>query len=277
MSVRHSLWGAAIVGLFSLTACGSESSSSDSTDSSPTTSAESGADDTTTIASPPATDPAPVDTTAAPSDPPITDPSALAQAKVQAALDTLPADWLGSIANDLGAEGDEGDDIVFAACLTPDDYNLDNLDADSAASWELDATGPAAGSPFGGPQASVEARVFADEAVASDAYAVLEKILGTDEGRECLAKEVPGQLALDAPAGTTFEGRVEGTTIEGADVGARLIVTFNTEGFVGEIYVDLVAARYGTTCTIFSTFISFVVPVDQVVASAMFTAALAAD
>lgn len=212
-----------------------------------------------------------------PTDTPTTDPNALAEAKVQAALDTLPIDWLGSIASDLGEEGESGDDIVFSACLGADDYNLDNLDADSAASWELDAEGPPAGSPFGGPQATVEARVFAAEATATDAYAVLEKVLGTDEGRECLANEVPGQLAADAPAGTTLEGRVEGTTIEGADVGARLIVTYNTAGVTGEIYVDLVAARDGTATTLFATFISFGVPVDQLVASAMFTAALAAS
>ncbi|MEQ1874219.1 MAG: hypothetical protein ABL953_10875 [Ilumatobacteraceae bacterium] len=211
-----------------------------------------------------------------PTDAPSSDADTLAEAKVQAALDSLPIDWTGTIASDLGEEGESGEDIVFAACLSPDEYNLDNLDLDSAASWELDAEGPPDGSPFGGAQASVEARVFAAEATATDAYAVLERILGTDEGRECLANEVPGQLAADAPAGTTLEGRVEGTTIEGADVGARLIVTFNGGGLAGEFYVDFVAARYESTTTIFAVFISFAAPVDQLVASAMFTAALAA-
>jgi hypothetical protein len=265
-----------VVSGFLLTACSSDSSSK-ATDEPGQTTTAAGAGETTTIAGSPATEPAPADTIGAPSDTPTDGPNALAQAKVQAALDTLPADWLGTIASDLGAEGDEGDDIVFSGCLGPDDYNLDNLDADSTASWELDAEGPAAGSPFGGPQATVEARVFAAEATATDAYAVLEKILGTDDGRNCLASEAPGQLAVDAPAGTTFEARVEGTTVEGADVGVRLIVTFNTEGLIGEIYVDLVAARFGPTCTVFATFISFAAPVDQTIASAMFTAALAAE
>lgn len=209
-----------------------------------------------------------------PTDAPSVDADALAEAKVQAALDTLPADWVGTIASDLGEEGLEGDDIVFSPCLGPDDYNLDNLDPDSAASWELDAEGPDIGAPTDGQKASVEARVFADEATAADAYAVLEKILGTDEGRECLANEVPGQLAADAPADAVFEGRVEGTTIEGADVGVRLILSFDSAGFAGEIYFDLVAARDGQT-TIFATFTSFAAPIDQAVASAMVTAALA--
>lgn len=214
---------------------------------------------------------------ASPTDAPSADADALAQAKVQAALDTLPIDWSGTIADDLGSEGSSSEDIVFIACLTPEDYDLDNLDIDSAAVWELDAQGPATGSPFGGTQASLEARIFADAAVATDAYAVLERVLGTDEGRECLAREAPARLAFDVPEGTTLESRVEATTIEGADVGARLIVTFNAGGVAGEIYIDLVAATCGDECTLFATFASFIVPVDQAVAGAMVTAALSAN
>lgn len=272
MSRRIALRMAVVAG-FVLTGCASGSSSSSSDGASAPTITPA-ADDATTVPGSTDTGSVPADTADQSSETPL-DPEALAIATVQAALDTLPVDWAGTIASDLGEEGDEGDDIVFAACLAPDDYNLDNLDPDSAASWELDALGPASGSPFGGPQASLEARVFADAAVADAGYAVLERVLGTDEGRECLANEVPGQLVADAPEGTVFDSRVEGTTIEGADVGARIVVTFTTAGITGEIFVDLVALYDDATRTIFATFTGFGVPVDQAVASAMFTAAVA--
>jgi hypothetical protein len=218
-------------------------------------------------------EPDPTTTSAAPSP---ADPEAIAQAKVQAALDTLPDTWQGSIASDLGEEGDSGDDIVFAPCLEPGDYDLDNLDADSAASWELDAEGPNPGSPIGGQQASLEGRVFAEVSTAASAFAVLERVLGTDEGRACLAAQVPGQLAEGAPADAQIDARVEGPAIEGADVGARLVFTFSAGGFSGEIFVDLVASHPHDSCTVFASFVSFGTPVDPVVASAMFNAAVEA-
>lgn len=205
---------------------------------------------------------------------PAREPGAEAEARVQAALDSLPVEWSGTIASDLGEEGNNSDDIVFVNCLTPADYDLDNLDLDSAASWELDATGPAA-SVMGGQRAALEARVFTDPGIAADAYAVLERIVGTDDGRECLEAEVPGQLAANAPADAVLDARVEGTTIEGADVGARIVVTFTSQGFSGEFYVDLVAAHPSASTTIFATFLSFGTPVDQEVASAAMLAALA--
>ncbi|MBI4882677.1 MAG: hypothetical protein HY826_01330 [Actinobacteria bacterium] len=265
VSTLNPLRVAAIVGACILAGCSSESSpSSSSQESIPI------ADATTTTAGPAAPS-APADTAA-----PISPADATAEARVQAALATLPADWAGTIASDLGDEGDSGGDIVFAACLAPGDYNLDNLDADSAASWELDAEGPPTGSPVGGQQATLEARVFADGVDVDGAYAVLEKVLGTDEGRACLAREVPGQLAAEAPEGTEFDARVEGTTIAGADVGARLVVGFVSGEVTGEFFVDLVAARPDEQGTIFATFVSFGVPVDQAVASAMLVAAIAA-
>lgn len=265
--MRHKSLVVAAVAALLLAACGNDSSSPSATDAPDTTDAsdtsDANGDATTTVAgsqdSVPASDARDADT--------------LAQAKVQAALDSLPLDWMGTIASDLGEEGDSADDIVFNPCLTADDYNLDNLDADSLASWELDAEGPAGTSPFGGAAASLEARVFADAATTDAAYAVLAKILGTDAGRECLVSQVPGQLAEDAPEGSSFDARVEGTTIQGVDVGARVIIAFSSEGFTGEFYLDLVAKKSEPNCTIFATFISFGVPVDQAVASAMFIAA----
>ena len=254
-------------------ACGDESSSSSNSSESIGGSTTPATDETATTTAPLDSVTAATDGVPATEAPTSGDADARAQRRVQAALDSLPADWLGTVASDLGEEGASGDDIVFSACLTATDYNLDNLDADSAASWELDAEGPETGTPFGGANASVEARVFKAETTADAAYAVLERILGTDEGRDCLAREAPGRLAVDAPEGTTLEGRVEGTTISGVDVGARLIVSFNGGGLAGEFYVDLVASKVDPTCTIFATFISFLVPVDQSVASAMFVAA----
>jgi hypothetical protein len=264
-SSTHRLFTAAVViGALALGACGDDSADSDASGGTQAvaTSAGQGAADTTAGGS----------GTTAPDSPPA-DADATAQARVQAALDTLPADWTGTIADDLGNEGNSADDIVFIDCLTPDDYNLDHIDWDSAASWELDATGPQV-SAFGEPQASLEARIFSNADAATAAYAVLERIVGTDDGRECLEEAVPGQLAADAPGEAQIDARVEGTTIEGADVGARIVISVTVQGMTTEVYVDLVAAHPDATGTIFATFVSFEAPLDQAVASAMMLAAI---
>lgn len=201
------------------------------------------------------------------------DAEAVAMAKAQAALDALPESWTGQIASDLGEEAPEGDDIVFFDCLDPDDYDLDDLDADSDASWEMDAQGPASDT-LGRPMASIEGRVFSADADVNTIFAVLEKVLGTDEGRGCLAEEVPGQLSTDMPEDVEFDLAVEGTTIEGADVGARLMANMSAGGLSFTFYIDMVATRVDERCTVFGTFWSFGEPVDQEAASAMFTAAV---
>ena len=76
------------------------------------------------------------------------------------------------------------------------------------------------------------------------------------------------------PPDAEIDATVEGPAIESAEVGARLVFTFNTSGFSGVIYVDLVASHPHGTCTVFATFVSFATPVDQPVASAMFNAAV---
>lgn len=261
-STRRLFTVALAVGALALGACGDDSAGSDTSGGSqaPATTAGGSADT------------AGGSDTAAPDTAP-GDRDTTAQARAQAALDSLPADWTGTIADDLGNEGNSADDIVFIDCLTPDDYDLDNIDLDSDASWELDATGPLV-SAFGEPQAALEARVFRDADTATAAYAVLERIVGTDDGRECLEIAVPGQLAADVPAEAQIDARVEGTTIEGADVGARIVISVTVQGMTTEVYIDLVAAHPAATDTIFATFISFEAPLDQAVASAMMLAAI---
>jgi len=268
-SNTHRLFSVAVVvGALALGACGNDSDDNDASDATQTvaTTADPGAADTTAGGS----------GTTAPGSAPATPPAdadATARARAQAALDSLPDDWTGTIADDIGNEGNSADDIVFIDCLTPDDYDLDNLDLDSLASWEVDATGPLV-SAFGAPQAALEARVFSDAATATAAYAVLERIVGTDDGRECLEQAVPGQLAADVPGEAQVDARVEGTTIEGADVGARIVISVTVQGMTTEVYVDLVAAHPDATGTIFATFVSFAAPLDQAVASAMMLAAI---
>lgn len=259
-SAHRRLTFAVLAGALALSACGDDSADSDASGGTqaPATTADPGAADTTPGGS----------ASTSPSD-----SGATARERVQAALDTIPADWTGTIADDMGAEGNSADDIVFIDCLTPQDYNLDHIDWDSTAVWELDATGPLV-SAFGAPRAALEARVFADAAAAAAAYAVLERIVGTDDGRECLAAAVPGQLAADVPAEAQIDARVEGTTIEGADVGARIVISVTVQGMTTAVYIDLVAARPDATDTIFATFVSFEAPLDQAVASAMMLAAL---
>lgn len=282
MSPRKLPQSLAIVAVLLIAACGDKSSSTSSTE---ITSAPISTEATGSTDAPGATDAPPPDTSAsAPRD-----PESIAQAKVQAALSVLPEGWVGTVSNDIGDDSDgsdgseylsEGslirDSIVFSPCLDAGDYDLDNLDADSAASWQLEVEGPEDPAQIAAASGGLEARVFAEGVDVDKIYAVLEKIIGSDAGRECLAREVPGWLAADAGPDAQFDARVEVTEVQGADVGTRLVVTFTTAGFTGDFFVDLVATHLPDRCTVFGTFVSFGTPFDQALASDMMLAAIAA-
>ena len=128
-------------------------------------------------------------------------------------------------------------------------------------------TAPISGTSPVPATASVESRVFTSEAVAAEAYAVLESVIGTDEGRQCIADAVFGALGEELPEGASVEYQVTATRIPAGDFGAAITYTIELQGQSLGVFVDLVAHRNGD-CTVFGTFQSFQEP---------FPAELAAD
>ena len=165
--------------------------------------------------------------------------------------------------------GDE--DVVFGPCTGPDDFNLDNLEAVSSGAKSAIVKDPANLGPFPGPEADIEVRVFHSEAVAAEAFLVLETVLGTQEGRECIAQQFLG--VVGAPEGTEFTIAVDAFDLPGADVGTRITIGFEAQGIDGNILVDQVAALDGDT-TIFASFMGFEAGFPPDVAADLFAAAL---
>ncbi len=178
-------------------------------DTTPTTSPPPTAAPTTP---PPATAAPATTTTAAPTTTSaavaLDDPTEIVEAKTAAVIAALPEGW--TFADDPDQEED-GDDFIFSECLDEDSFDLDLLDDVTAAVKETDIEGPADGSPFGGPMADIEARVFDDEATAIFAFATLQDTVGTEEGRDCLAVSVAEAFLSDSPVPVDEEPIVEVT------------------------------------------------------------------
>lgn len=171
----------------------------------------------------------------------------------QRAADAVEAPYTSSVKR----SEPEDNNIVFAECLDTNDFDLDQLDASTETSFDADTMLNAQ------TMGSLEVRAFASEEVAIEAFAALEKVLGTDAGRQCFARQVG--LSLGAPTQPTAEL----LEIEGAEVAARLTGQFGGSTFT----VDFAAARSGS-CTFFGSFQGLGEPFDATVISAMFLAAL---
>lgn len=205
---------------------------------------------------------------------PLTDADLLAASKVLAAFEALPEEWTGSTSNVLNGVSANSGSRLLSACLGPDDYDLDMLDAESAASLEMAAAGPPAVANAPAPTATVGARVFKDEVTADSAFATLTKLLSTNEGLDCLAEKAPRVLAGLTPPNATFAAEAQAATVEGAEIGARVLVKLVAGGAAADLYVDVVATQRGDLI-LFATFFSYQNPVDPAVASAVFAAAVA--
>ncbi len=232
----------------------------------PTTTMTTTTSTTTTTLAPTTTTTMPVTTTQASSD-----ADARVEARVNAVLAALPEGWDGFI--EPGFDED-GDDIAYEPCLGPDDFDLDDLDASSVAALQAEITGPLAGAGLlGPPEASIEARVFQSEAIAADAFATLEKVLGTDEGRECLADTVLTDISGGAPESAEFTLTVEGLEVTRADVAARMRFDFSQEGFAGSFIIDLAATR-DVDETVYAVFLAFDEEFPPELLEALFAAAV---
>jgi len=196
------------------------------------------------------------------------DAQALVDAKTAAAAAAAPDDWeVEEQENDSFEEAD----FTYEPCLGPDDFDLDALDPATLAVKEVRATAPSAQIPFGMTTAVVEARVFESADTAADVFAVIERIYGTDEGRQCMSEIVTALIGEEAPI-EAGEITVETLEVEGADVGARTTFTADIQGLDFAFTIDLVASRDGA-CTVVATFISFGEEFPADVADAMMSAA----
>ncbi len=230
------------------------------------------AETTTTTAETTTTVAAATTTTAATEAP--ADASALVAAKVDAAVAAAPADWTSTpVESDLGAAGS---DEIYGECTGPDAFDLADLADATAAIATVEINGvqdPT--SFFPPPSVSIEARVFESSEVAADAFAVLETVVGTDEGRNCLLDQFVSLIGEGSPDEAEFDVSVEAVEVPGADVGTRLNITASAEGITLGFVVDLVAALDGD-CTVYSTFFTFGEEIDPQVRDAIFAAAASA-
>lgn len=199
---------------------------------------------------------------------------AIVDAKVQAVLAAAPEGWTGALEPDPGGGVDDTDEI-YGPCAGEGAFDLTQLDARSLAIEQATVTAPAGsgGGLFPDPEADIEARVFESEEVAADAFAVLETVLGTEDGRDCIAGSFLDALSGDLPPGTEVDFSIDALDgVQGADVGARITFNLTVTGISASVFIDLVATRDGA-CTVYGTFFSFTEPIDLAIANQLFGAA----
>jgi hypothetical protein len=259
------------VAVFALLAAACSSTDSTSSTAPPTTTAApttapDSSTTTTTAAATTTTQAAPT-TTAAAATP--GDAQEIVDAKVLAFSAAAPDDW--DVSEQADDDFDE-EDFTYVSCLGADDFDLDELDETTLAVREMRASAPSGAIPFGSTSAILEARILESEQAAASVFSVIERIYGTDEGRQCMADVIAQEIGQDAP-GEFGEVTVEEYLVEGADVGARTTLTATSEGVSFSFTIDLVAHRDGA-CTVVATFISFGEPFPAGVADDLFSAAV---
>ena len=255
------------VAVFVLLAAACSSTDSASSTAPPTTAAAPELSTTaTTTAATTTTQVAPT-TTAAAATP--GDAQEIVDAKVMAFSEAAPDDW--DVSEQADDDFDEGD-FTYVSCLGADDFDLDELDEATLAVREMRASASGGAIPFGSTSGILEARVLESEEAAAAVFSVIERIYGTDEGRQCMADVITQEIGQDAPA-EFGEVTVEEYLVEGADVGARTTLTATGGGVSFSFTIDLVAHRDGA-CTVVATFISFGEPFPTDVADDLFSAAV---
>lgn len=257
------------VAVFALLAAACSSTDSTSSSAPPTTAPTTAPDTSTTTATVPATtttQAAPTTTAAAPTP---GDAQDIVDAKVLAFSEAAPDDW--DVSEQAGDDFDEGD-FTYVSCLGADDFDLDELDESTLAVREMRASASGGAIPFGSTSGILEARVLESEQAAASVFSVIERIYGTDEGRQCMADVITQEIGQDASA-EFGEVTIEEYLVEGADVGARTTVTAAGGGVSFSFTIDIVAYRDGA-CTVVATFISFGEPFPTDVANDLFSAAV---
>jgi hypothetical protein len=199
------------------------------------------------------------------------DAEATVMEKTDAALAVVPDGWTSAV---VASDADAADsDEIYGPCSAPGAFDLANLDAATVAISTVMIDAPQdPTSFFPPPSATIEARVFESAGVAEDAFAVLETVVGTDEGRDCLTEQFITLVGEGAPEDAEYDISVEAVAVPGADVGTRLIIGAAVEGITFEFQFDLLATLHGD-CTIYGTFFSFGAEFDEATRDAIYAAA----
>jgi len=258
-----------VIAVFALLAAACSSTDSASSTAPPTTAPTTAPDTsttTTTVAATTTSQAAPTTTAAAPTP---GDAQEIVDAKVLAFSEAAPDDW--DVSEQASDDFDEGD-FTYVSCLGADDFDLDELDEATLAVREMRASASGGAIPFGSTSGILESRVLESEQAAASVFSVIERIYGTDEGRQCMAEVITQEIGRDASA-EFGEVTIEEYLVEGADVGARTTVTAAGGGVSFSFTIDLVAYRDGA-CTVVATFISFGEPFPTDVADDLFSAAV---
>jgi hypothetical protein len=198
-----------------------------------------------------------------------------AAAKSDAVVEAAPDGWTVEVTNTLAASEPIEQQVLFAPCLEGGSFDFGTLDADSVAAINTSVAAPLSPDAPAASNASVETRVFVSESAAAGAYSVLESILGTTIGRECVAASSFDLIKDQLPEGASTEYRVEEFLLATGDYGTSLIWLIKTDSEELSVFIDMVAYRDGD-CTIFTIFTGFGEPFPTAVAVQLMDAAIAA-
>ncbi len=206
---------------------------------------------TTTAASTAGNDSGATETTA-----PASGDAEVAAAKSDAVVEAVPDGWTVLVTDTLASDQMIEQEVLFAPCLEGGSFDIATVDDLSVAAINTSATAPVTGQSPLGASASVEVRVFESENAAADAYSVLETVLGTTIGRECVAASSFELLKDQLPEGASADYRVGEYLLGSGDFGTSITWVVEMEGVELTIFLDMVAYRDGA-CTVFSVFMGF--------------------
>ncbi len=178
-----------------------------------------------------------------------------ALAIAEGAESVLPADYTSSIEQGEPDSVEGEDNTMFATCLDGEEFAIDETASITAGVATLTADGPMQDSGLPGPSASIEVRVFDNASAGDEVFGVLEQIFGSDAGRQCLANSVQdsmGPMMEDAE----IDLSINRLTVDGADIGSRIMMDLGLEGFEAQVAIDLLASLDGDIGT-FGSFFSF--------------------
>jgi hypothetical protein len=209
-------------------------------------------------------------TTEAPADG--SDAAGVAAAKSDAVVEASPDGWTVEVTNTLTSAELIEQEVLFAPCLEDGSFDIATVDELSLAAINTSATAPVTGQSPLGTSASVEVRVFESEDSAANAYTVLEAVLGTTIGRECVAASSFDLLKDSLPEGASADYRVAEFLLASGDFGTSIEWVVEMEGITLNVFLDMVGYRDGD-CTVFAIFMGFGEPFPTTVAVSMMDAA----
>jgi len=213
--------------------------------------------------------------TAGPGVTPASGDAAVAVEKSDAVVEAAPDGWTVAVSNTLASEELIEQELLFGPCLEDGSFDIATVDALSLAAINTSVTAPISGESPLGATASIEVRVFESESAATDAYTVLETVLGTTTGRACVGASSFALLSEQLPEGASAEYKVEELLLATGDFGTSITWVVEMDGATFNLFLDMVGYRDGA-CTVFAVFIGFGEPFPTLPAVDMMSAATSA-